>query len=125
MRLLFACRAENSGTSGINQMKGALFIFGLFFFFVVICRPGLAQESVGKEDTSCATLLLTKCDSCHYLTRVCYRVGKKSKRSWKRTLKSMVRYGAKLTKEQQNILLACLSDSTGEAQSTCKKYLGN
>ena len=106
-------------------MKGTLFFVALVFALFVVCHHGLAQESKDSEDTNCTTLLLTKCDSCHYLTRVCYRIGKKSKRGWKRTVKSMVRYGVKLTKEQQEILLECLSSPEGEAQSTCKEYLGN
>jgi hypothetical protein len=94
-------------------------------FFLVVNRAGLAQESAGREDRSCATLLLTKCDSCHYLTRVCYRLGKKSKRGWKRTLKSMIRKGTQLTMKEQKLLLECLSNPEGEAQSTCRDYLGN
>jgi hypothetical protein len=119
-------QAENrlKAQKGLSGKKSALFIFVLIFFLVVVSRIGLAQESAGREDTSCATLLLTKCDSCHYLTRVCYRVGKKSKRGWKRTLKSMVRYGAKLTEEQQNILLTCLTDSAQEVERFCREYLG-
>ena len=106
-------------------MKGLLFIFVLMFFLVVVFHPGLAQESGGSEDASCAVLLLTKCDSCHYLTRVCYRLGKKSKRGWKSTLKVMIRRGALLTKNEQKVLLECLSSPEGEAQTTCRDYLGN
>jgi len=106
-------------------MKGSIFVVLLISSFFVACHPGFARESGGSEDTSCATLLLTKCDSCHYLTRVCYRLGKKSKRGWKSTLKVMIRRGAQLTMNEQNILLECLSSPEGEAQSTCRDYLGN
>ena len=106
-------------------MKGSLFIFVLMFSLFVVCHPGIAQESGGGEDTNCAALLLTKCDSCHYLTRVCYRLDKKSKRGWKRTLKVMIKRGAQLTVKEQKILLECLSSPVGEARSTCRDYLGN
>jgi len=106
-------------------MKGSLFIFVLMFSFFVARHSGLAQERSGSEDTSCATLLLTKCDSCHYLTRVCYRLGKKSKRGWKSTLNAMIRKGAQLTMTEQKVLLECLSSPEGEAQSTCRDYLGH
>lgn len=106
-------------------MKGSLFIFVLMIFLFVVCHPGIAQESGGGEDTNCAALLLTKCDSCHYLTRVCYRLDKKSKRGWKRTLKVMIKRGAQLTVKEQKILLECLSSPVGEARSTCRDYLGN
>jgi hypothetical protein len=109
----------------MNIMQSSLFIVVLVFFLFAMCRSGLAQESGGSEDTNCAVLLLSKCDSCHYLTRVCYRLGKKSKRGWKSTLKVMIRRGAQLTKKEQKVLLECLSSPDGEAQSTCKEYLGN
>ncbi len=106
-------------------MKSSLIIVVLMISFFVVCHPGFAQESGGSDDTNCATLLLTKCDSCHYLTRVCYRLGKKSKRGWKSTLKVMIRIGVQLTMQEQKVLLECLSSPEGEAQSTCKEYLGN
>ena len=106
-------------------MKGPLFVVVLMIALLVFCQSVLAQESGVTEDASCKTLLLTKCDSCHYLTRVCYRLGKKSKRGWKRTLKSMIRKGTQLTMKEQKLLLECLSSPEGEAQSTCRDYLGN
>ena len=106
-------------------MKGPLSVVMLMIALLVFCQSVLAQESGVTEVASCKTLLLTKCDSCHYLTRVCYRLGKKSKRGWKSTLKVMIRRGAQLTMQEQKVLLECLSSPEGEAQSTCKEYLGN
>lgn len=68
----------------------------------------------------CETLLDTKCTSCHYLTRVCQVLGKKSKRSWKRSIKNMIRYGTKLTSEEQKILLDCLSTAPPRDKKICK-----
>jgi hypothetical protein len=94
-------------------------------FSLLILQPVHAGENDQAGQTECATLLLTKCVSCHYLTRVCYRVGKKSRRSWQRTLNAMVRHGARLTEAQQDTLLACLSDAGPEVEKTCREYLGN
>jgi hypothetical protein len=106
-------------------MKGLLFVVVPMVALLMFYQSVFAQEGGVSEDLSCKTLLLTKCDSCHYLTRVCYRLGKKSKRGWKSTLKVMIRRGAQLTMQEQKVLLECLSSPEGEAQSTCKEYLGN
>ena len=102
-----------------------MIIILLVSFVPLFSLAAFAQEKVQGEETECATLLLTKCDSCHYLTRVCYRVGKKSRRSWKRTLNAMVRHGAQVTEAQLDTLLACLSDAAPEVEKTCREYLGN
>jgi hypothetical protein len=106
-------------------MKGLLFVVVPMVALLMFYQSVFAREGGVSEDLSCKTLLLTKCDSCHYLTRVCYRLGKKSKRGWKSTLKVMIRRGAQLTMQEQKVLLECLSSPEGEAQSTCKEYLGN
>ena len=106
-------------------MKVPLFVVVLMVALLVLCHSVLAQQGGVSEAMSCKTLLLSKCDSCHYLTRVCYRLGKKSKRGWKSTLKVMIKRGAQLTMQEQEVLLECLSSPESEAQSTCKEYLGN
>ena len=68
----------------------------------------------------CETLLASKCTSCHYLTRVCQVLGKKNKRTWKRSIKNMVRYGTKITREEQKILLDCLSTAPPRDKRVCK-----
>ena len=105
-------------------MKG-LQIVVLVSFVLLFSLVTRAQEKGQEEETDCARLLLTRCDSCHYLTRVCYRLGRKSRRSWKRTLHAMVKHGAQLTEIQFDILLACLSEPAAEAEKTCKDYLGH
>jgi hypothetical protein len=105
-------------------MQGRLIIILLVSFTLLFSLTASAQEKVQEEETKCATLLLTKCDACHYLTRVCYRVGKKSRRSWKRSLNAMVRHGTQLTEAQLDTLLACLSEPAPEAEKTCRDYLG-
>ncbi len=75
--------------------------------------PGLAEES-------CSELLTNRCEVCHYNTRVCQKVQrKKGKSSWKRTVKNMVKQGAKLDKAEQKKLVDCLSKPTPEILEFC------
>ena len=68
----------------------------------------------------CTTLLTGRCETCHYLTRVCDKVAEnKGKWSWKRTVKNMVRQGAKLTAAEQDILVTCLSEPAPEVVKLC------
>lgn len=74
--------------------------------------------SVGEE--SCAPILQAKCVQCHHLARICQNVGNKNKRSWKRTVKRMVNNGAKLTDEEQSILIDCLYSQADGVKEACK-----
>jgi hypothetical protein len=66
--------------------------------------------AAGSPKPKCGELLLSRCQSCHYLERVCSQVGVKSKRRWKATLKRMVkRRGAELSGDEQEILVGCLT----------------
>lgn len=68
----------------------------------------------------CTTLLTERCETCHYMTRVCEKVEEnKGKWSWKRTVKNMVRQGAKLTAAEQDILVSCLSEPAPEVVKLC------
>ena len=87
-----------------------------------ISSPAVAGES-------CVQLLTTRCETCHYLTRVCQKVDKeRNKKSWfggsagtwKRTMKNMVKQGAQLNKEEEEILVDCLSKPTPEVLNICK-----
>ena len=70
----------------------------------------------------CAELLQNRCQSCHYLGRVCRQVGEKSKRRWKATLKRMVkRRGAVLNTEEQEFLLGCLLAPAPDIKKECGK----
>jgi hypothetical protein len=70
----------------------------------------------------CAELLLNRCQSCHYLDRVCRQVGEKSKRRWKATLKRMVqRRGVALSTEEQEFLLGCLLAPAPDIKKECGK----
>ena len=78
----------------------------------------LTSTSVAGE--SCSELLTNRCETCHYNTRVCQKVKKKKgKGSWKRTIKNMVKQGAKLDKSEQKQLVDCLSKRTPEILEFC------
>ncbi len=83
-----------------------------FVFVILLCffaGPVFAASESGSE---CRELLVNKCQTCHYLERVCSQIGKKSERRWKATLKRMVkRRGAELRMDEQIFLLECLSTS--------------
>jgi hypothetical protein len=77
------------------------------------CTPVSAAED-------CTALLTGRCETCHYMTRVCDKVAEnKGKWSWKRTVKNMVRQGAKLNQAEQDALVACLSQPAPEVVKLC------
>jgi hypothetical protein len=79
-----------------------------------------AVPSPGYAEESCSELLTNRCEVCHYFTRVCQKVQrKKGKSSWKRTVKNMVKQGAKLNKDEQKKLVTCLSKPTPEIMEFC------
>jgi len=83
---------------------------------VVVC----ALNSISFAEESCSELLTNRCEICHYNTRVCQKVKKKKgKSSWKRTIKNMVRQGAKLNTAEQKKLVVCLSKPTPEIMEFC------
>lgn len=65
--------------------------------------------SPGNAGEDCGNLITDRCESCHYITRICQALGTKSRSRWKRTITGMVRRGASLTEEEQKILIRCLS----------------
>ena len=86
--------------------------FLLLFFFVT--------TSPAAPPTNCEELLMNKCLSCHYETRICQKVKKrKGKRSWARTIKSMVRHGAVVNKGEQKTLVNCLSSADQTVLELC------
>jgi len=89
----------------------------LLGIFLAIFFPNPVQAA-----ETCATLLTGRCETCHYLTRVCEKVAqKKGKWSWKRTVKNMVRQGAKLNSAEQDRLVVCLSEPAPEVKTLCNQ----
>ncbi len=84
----------------------------------------LAAAQSLSPPPDCAQLLTERCESCHYLTRVCQQLGKKSKRRWKRTLKNMARYGARVSPAEQRRLVDCLSRPAPKVVQLCAPPAG-
>ena len=98
----------------------------IFFSSLILCLF-LSNPAAGQE--SCTQLLTNRCESCHYMTRVCEKVDtERNKKSWfggaegtwKRIIKNMVKQGAQLKKAEEDILVACLSKPTAEVLTLCK-----
>lgn len=80
---------------------------------------GAAEPDPNEKD--CAILLATRCDECHYRTRICYLLGKKSKRQWHRIINNMMDYGVKISEEQREILTDCLYKAPPNADFVCQQ----
>ena len=98
------------------------------FSFVSLILVFFFSSPVAGEE-SCIQLLTKRCETCHYMTRVCQKVDRErnkkswfggSEGTWKRTIKNMVKQGAQLNKAEEDILVDCLSTPTSEVLSLCK-----
>lgn len=96
------------------------------FLFFPVCLPGslfllfLISPAIAAPANSCKYLMENRCLECHFETRICQKIAKnKGKRSWKRTIKSMIRHGAELTAAEQTTLIGCFVDQDPEILSFC------
>ena len=114
--------AQGKKQSALPPMMG--FSLPAALLLMLALMPGMA---VGE---SCAELLRGRCETCHYLTRVCEKVEKDQERgswfgntsgSWKRTIKNMIRQGAKLNGDEEALLVDCLSTPEAEVLDLCKR----
>ena len=72
------------------------------------------------EAPACGELVKSKCIKCHHETRICQKVRKgKGKGSWKTTIKSMIRHGAVVNKDEKKQLVTCLSTPDSEVLELC------
>jgi len=99
----------------------ALVLFASAILLTVSISTVLADEGCGE-------LLKNRCQKCHYLTRVCQKLEKDRQKkffggvfagSWSRTIKNMIRHGAKLTADEQEKLTQCLDKASPEVLETC------
>lgn len=67
----------------------------------------------------CSEMLEQNCTSCHYKTRICNKIGKKNKRSWKNTTKRMMRYGLKLDNTELKEITRCLVALEEDSKKFC------
>lgn len=85
---------------------------------MVFCLVLGGSHSQGQA--SCIELVQTKCIDCHFETRICQKLKKKKgKSSWKRTIKSMVRHGTKLSKAEHKELVQCFVKRDSKVLSFC------
>lgn len=111
--------------SSVNLKKFIIPIFlSLAAFFLFIN----AASSSDSGEQSCGELLKSRCVQCHYLTRVCQKIEKNQQKglfggffagSWGRTVKNMIKQGAKLTEEEEKKLVQCLDNSSPEILQVC------
>ena len=97
-------------------------LIGAVIFIMLFSSPLQAGNIDQPEKTPCELLLVEKCSDCHYLTRVCQKLGKKSKGDWRRSIKRMVRKGAVLSKDEKKLLVGCLHKEEEGAIQACKPY---
>ncbi|MEN8135285.1 MAG: hypothetical protein ABFS18_07080 [Thermodesulfobacteriota bacterium] len=93
-------------------MKKQLTSIALTGAFLLTAAPLSAGQS-------CCELLEQKCTSCHYKSRICDKVGKKNRRSWKNTTKRMIRYGLKLDKSEVDKITDCLVALEENSEKFC------
>jgi len=87
---------------------------GLLFSFLP------ASPAIAEATASCKSLMENKCLACHFETRICRKIKKnKGTRSWKRTIKSMIRHGAEVHGDEQKTLISCFVDMDKDILSFC------
>ena len=91
-----------------------LSIITTIVFVLIIGTPAHSAEQ------TCLEKLEKDCTSCHYNTRICKKIEKKSKRAWKSTVKRMLRYGMKMDKKEQSDIVDCLLELKKDSEQFCK-----
>jgi hypothetical protein len=85
-----------------------LLVTGTVLLFLASCG-GTPEIGPPPPDSVCSSIVNVKCTKCHYKTRICAALGKKSPGKWVRTINLMVKNGAQLTEDEKNKVIACLS----------------
>lgn len=119
---LNGCHIDSPAEHVPGERRLLLFALPVVLMWLVAAVP---QHAAGE---SCTELLQGRCETCHYLTRVCERVEKNQGRSswfggtagsWKRIIHNMVRQGAKLNGAEEEQLVGCLSVPAPEVLDIC------
>lgn len=84
----------------------------------MLLAMGLTSPLLANEE--CGAIISARCEACHYKSRICQNLGKKSARGWQRTMRNMVRHGAKITEAEQKTLIECLANAAPSADFACK-----
>lgn len=96
-----------------------LFLALLVVAFVSGCSgPNEIVET--PPESVCTSLVDAKCVQCHYKTRICDALGKKSVSKWWKTIKFMIKQGAQLSDDEANKIVACLNSLPAGSDIVCK-----
>jgi len=74
---------------------------------------------LAQNQKRCREIVDTSCDTCHYKTRICQVLGSRGRWGWKRTIKRMVRYGARISEQDRETLLDCLVKASAGEPFAC------
>ncbi|MGV1100564.1 hypothetical protein ACUUL3_14305 [Thiovibrio sp. JS02] len=91
---------------------------GLLFPLLLLSLAAGTPAMAGEEP--CAALLDSRCQSCHYKSRICQKLGRKNVRGWQRTIRNMIRHGARLSAAEGKTLAECLAAAPAGAEFVCK-----
>ena len=94
-------------------------ILAIISLFLLFSLAGYAEETAVDAER-CRSLIDSKCVACHYKSRICYALGKKSKRRWRRTINNMVDYGTRLTDKEIETITDCLYKAAPNTPYACK-----
>jgi len=80
----------------------------------------LLWAPVARAENTCVEKIQDKCTSCHYPTRICEKIGKKSRRNWKVTVERMLRYGLQLPDGKLDEMIDCLQGLEADRGNLCR-----
>jgi hypothetical protein len=88
-----------------------LVVFLVFFLMLLVVACGSAASSGGEESGDGEALLQDRCTACHSLDRVTR--AHKSSEEWQQNVTRMVNKGAKLSEDEQAVLVQYLTETNG------------
>ena len=104
---------------GKDMRKGMVLLAGMILLAATVTAAAETKESMKEEGFDCAKTLAQRCESCHYRTRICARIGRTSERKWLGIIRRMIRHGAKLDDGQARNLARCLA-ALGPENELCR-----
>ena len=103
-----------------TNRENYIFIRLISVLLFIVAAVSCSTTALVTAGETCSSLLAPRCEECHYETRVCQKVEKKrGKNSWKRSIKNMVRHGAKINRTEQKQLIECLSQPSSDVLDYC------
>jgi|GEM_PF-2601963 len=94
------------------MMKKMLLMLTCLLALGLLTTTGQATpKTAANKAFDCRRTLDSKCEVCHYKTRICNQLGRKSLNKWRATIKRMVRHGAIIGKKEAEALAQCLDKS--------------